>query len=204
MRLSIDLKSGLRLVTEVDDAHAECGRELLGRLMAPAAMLAGSGTVDLEVAWTTVRLSATADEVVAEEPDYARDASRFTPSLAVTCRTLDMQRKVLQTVGVDGEPVTAEQYVRVSRDAMNSTSVAGYRHRDLEAPFSGWQIVSAAAADENAFGMHTVRELAASCLVWIVAMVLPVGWSFRCVGHTLVEGVSPEGRIYELLESVDV
>lgn len=203
MRLAVDLPSGRSLLTEVDDSLTDCGRELLGRLVAAAATLAAGGTIDVDVAWTTIRLSATADGVIAEEPDYAHP-DRFTRSLSVTCRILDMQREVLRTVGAHGEPVTARQYVRVSREAMRSTSVVGYRDRDLEAPFTGWRIVSAASTDETEFGMHTVRELAACCLVWIVAMVLPVGWSFRCVGHTLVEAVSPEGQAHELLVSVDV
>ncbi len=204
MRVSIDPPSGAALVTEVDESQAECGRELLGRLAAPAATLAGSGMVDVDISWTTIRLRATPGEVVAEEPDYAGDAGHFTPSLSVTCHILDMQRDMLLTVGVDGEAVASDQYVRVARDAMDSTSVVGHRLPELEAPFTGWQIVSAGTPDEAEFGQYAVRELARSHLVWIVPMVLPTGWSFRCVGHTLVEALSPQGQTFELLASVDI
>jgi hypothetical protein len=204
MRVSVDPPSGAPLVTEVDESQAECGRELLRRLVAPAATLSGSGMVDVDISWTTIRLRATADEVVAEEPDYAGDTGRFMPSLSVTCHVLDIQREMLLTVGVDGEAVAADQYVRVSREAMHSTSVVGHRQPEPEAPFTGWQMVSAGTADDTEFGQYAVRELARSRLVWIVPMVLPTGWSFRCVGHTLVEALSPQGQTYELLASVDV
>jgi hypothetical protein len=92
MRVSVDPPSGAPLVTEVDGSQADCGRELLRRLVAPAATLSGSGMVDVDISWTTIRLRATADEVVAEEPDYAGDTGRFTPSLSVTWHILDMQR----------------------------------------------------------------------------------------------------------------
>lgn len=204
MRVSIDPPSGAPLVTEVDESQAECGRELLRRLGAPAATLAGSGMVDVDISWTTIRLRATPDEVVAEEPDYAGDAGHFTPSLSVTCHILDVQRDMLLTVGVDGEAVAPDQYVRVSRDAMQSTSVVGHRQPDPEAPFTGWQIVSAGTADEAEFGQYAVRELARARLAWIAPLVLPTGWAFRCVGHTLVDALSPQGQTFELLVSVDV
>jgi hypothetical protein len=204
MRVSIDPPSGAPLVTEVDESQAECGRELLGRLVAPAATLSGSGMVDVDISWTTIRLRATGDEVVAEEPHYAGDTGRFTPSLSVTCHILEMQREMLLTVGVEGEAVAPEQYVRVSRDAMHGTSVVGLRQPESEAPFTGWQMVSAGTLEETQFGQYAVRELAHSRLVWIVPLVLPTGWSFRCVGHTLVEAQSPQGQAFELLLSVDV
>ena len=204
MRVSIDPPSGAPLVTEVDESQAECGRELLRRVVAPAATLPGSGTVDVDIAWTTIRLRPTADEVVAEEPDYAGDAGRFTPSLSVTCRILELQREMLRAVGVEGEAIAADQYVRVSDDAMHGTSVVGLRQPDPEVPFTGWQLVTAGISDETEFGQYAVRELAQSRLAWIVPLVLPTGWSFRCVGHTLVEALSPQGQTFELLVSVDV
>jgi hypothetical protein len=205
MRLSIDLPSGQPLTTEVDDAHAARAHELLARLVEPAAMLADRDTSESELDWATVRLRAHAGAVVAEEPDYSRDPSRFVPSLSVTCRVFDAQQMVLGAVGVDSQPVAAHQYVRVSLAAMSSISVVGYRQRDLEEPFTGWQLVStASAADDEVSGQYTVRELAEQHLAWIVAMVLPDGWSFRCVGSTVADCVSPEGRTYELLASLDV
>lgn len=204
MRVSIDPPSGAPLVTEVDESKADCGRELLRRLVAPAATLSGSGTVDVDISWTTIRLRATADEVVAEEPDYAGGTGRFTPSLSVTCHILELQRDMLRAVGAEGEAVAADQYVRVSRDAMHGTSVVGLRQPDPEAPFTGWQLVTAGISDETEFGQYAVRELAQSRLAWIVPLVLPTGWSFRSVGHTLVEALSPQGQTFELLVSVDV
>ena len=204
MRVSIDPPSGAPLVTEVDESKADCGRELLRRLAAPAATLSGGGTVDVDISWTTIRLRATADEVFAEEPDYAGGTGRFTPSLSVTCHILELQRDMLRAVGAEGEAVAAGQYVRVSRDAMHGTSVVGLRQPDPEAPFTGWQLVTAGISDETEFGQYAVRELAQSRLAWIVPLVLPTGWSFRSVGHTLVEALSPQGQTFELLVSVDV
>lgn len=205
MRVSIDLPSGRPLTAEVDDAHAARGHELLARLRKPAATLADRGTVDCELDWATVRLRATADAVVVTEPDYARDPAHFVPSLSVTCRVFDFQQMVLQAVGVDGQPVAAHQHVRVSLAAMRSTSVVGNRQPELEEPFTGWQLVStASAADDKVGGLYTVRELAAHRVAWILGTVLPVGWSFRCVGSTLADGVSPAGRTHAFLISLDV
>jgi hypothetical protein len=204
VRLSLDLPSGRALATEVDEAHAVRGRELLARLLEPAAALADREAVDHELDWATVRLSANGAEVVVGEPDYAGDPGRFVPSLSVTCRVFDGQQAVLDAVAVDGQPVAAHQHVRVSLAAMSSVSVVGHRHPETEEPFTGWQLVSTAPEDDESAGLYTVRELAAHRLVWITAMALPVGWAFRCVGNTLVDGVSPAGRTHELLISLDV
>jgi hypothetical protein len=204
MRLAVDLPSGRPLTSEVDEAHAARGREVLTRLVESAGTLADRATVDIELDWATVRLSAAPDAVIAEEPEYARDPSRFVPSLSVTCRVFDQQQNVLRAIGIDGQSVAAHQYVRASLAAMNSTSIVGYREADREEPFAGWQLVSTEAlADCDASGQYSVRELAEHRLAWIVAMVLPTGWSFRCVGNTVADALSPTGQTYELLLSVD-
>jgi hypothetical protein len=204
MRLAVDLPAGRPLTTEVDEAHAARGHEVLTRLVESALALEDHATVDTELDWATVRLRAMPDSVIAEEPEYSRDPNRFVPSLSVTCRVFDQQQTVLRTVGIDGQPVAAHQYVRVSLAAMNSTSIVGYREADLEEPFTGWQLVSTEApAEADASGQYTVRELAEHRLAWIVAMVLPTGWSFRCVGNTVADAVSPTGQTYELLTSLD-
>jgi hypothetical protein len=205
MRLSADLSSGRTLVTDVDDTLATCGRELLAELTSAARELSDAGVVEVEVAWAIVRLHAVGDHVFVEEPDYSHDPSRFTSSLSITCRIVDMQRMLLHRVGADGDYVTAKQYVRVSREAMQSISVVGHRHHDV-APFTGWQIVSARTTDPKGddHGEYAVCELAAHRLAWIVAMVLPHGWAFRYVGNTLVDAVSPQRETHELNLSVDV
>lgn len=205
MRLSIDLPSGRSLVTDVDEAHAACGRELLGRLVPPAAALPDGAAMEVELDWATVRLRANAEEVVAEEPDYPLDPSRTKPSLSITSQVFDLQRQVLQMVGGAGEAVTAGQYIRVSQDGMDSVTVVGFRHQEDEPIFSGWQLVSPGSIAQNeVFGLYTARELAAHRLVWIVALVLAAGWSFRCVGNTLVDAVSPAGQTYTVQASLDL
>jgi hypothetical protein len=205
MRLSADLSPGRTLVTDVDETLAACGRALLAELVPAARELPDGGEADVEVAWAAVRLRAAGDHVCVEEPDYSHDPSRFTSSLSNTCQIAGLQRELLRRVGADGDDVTANQYVRASSGAMQSISVVGHRHRDM-APFTGWQIVSAGTTDPEGgeYGQYTVRELAAHRLAWIVALALPAGWAFRCVGNTIVDAVSPQRRTHELKLSVDI
>ena len=203
MKLSTDLASGKALVSEVAEAGENCGRELLGQLATRAAALSDGDTQIVDIDWTVVRLRAESQTVVAEEPDYARNAGEFVPSLSVTCHILGLQRKLLGTLNAEDQPVGGQQYARVSLEALRAASVVGHRLKDDEKPFTGWQIVSTAPVRNQNYGLYSIRELAAQRLEWLVAMRLPTGWSFRYVGRTLVDCVSLAGRTFELNLSVE-
>lgn len=205
MRMSKELSSGRQLVIEVAEDQTDCGRKLLSQLATRADSVAVGEAVEVDACCTTVRLRSGKHEVVVEEPDYAQDPSRFIASLSVTCLISDSQQRLLHELGVNEDHVAASQYLEVSQEAMRSVSVVGYRREDQEEPFTGWQIVATTgAAAEDSWGMYSVRELAAHRLVWIVPLVLPVGWSFRCVGNTLVDCVSPARQTHPLNISIDI
>jgi hypothetical protein len=203
MRLSIDVSSGKLLVSDVDETQEACGRDLLGRLATRASTLSGEESVSVDIDWATLRLRANSRLVVAEEPDYLRDPKHFVPSLSITCLIFVAQQRLLRMLHVNDQPVKARQYARVSRDAIQAVSVVGYRHKEVEAPFTGWQVVSTMPPQERIWGLYSIRELTAQRLVWLVAMNLPTGWAFRFAGNTLMECVSPEGVTHELNFSVD-
>lgn len=205
MRLSVDLRTGKRLVAEVDATQEATGREILNELAAIADAPGMADAIEVELDWSILRLHGIGQEVLVEEPDYMHNPRRFIPSLLVTCSVFDAQQQLLRELEIDGDPATAQQYARVSREALQSTSVVGYRHTEAEAAFCGWQIVSAGSPiDQQTFGQYAIHELAAQRRAWIAAMVLPAGWSFRCVGNTVVDCVSPMGRTYKLQLSVDI
>jgi hypothetical protein len=120
-------------------------------------------------------------------------------------RIAELQRELLGAVGTQGEPMGPGQYVRVARAALESVSVIG-RHAADEPPVTGWQIDPArsAGSDAGLYGQFDVAELMEERPVWAVAVALPVGWSFRCVGNTIVEARSPEGSAYDVMLSVDL
>jgi len=100
--------------------------------------------------------------------------------------------------------VAAQQYVRVSNDAMRAIAVAGHRLSESEPSFSGWQIVSATLSGNETHGLYTMRELAGEHLVWLTAMILPTGWAFRFVGNTSIDCVSPARDTYQLMFSIEL
>lgn len=120
-------------------------------------------------------------------------------------RIAQLQRDLLRTVGATGEPAGAGGYIRVARTALEAVSVIGRRYRD-DLPLTGWQIDAAHSAqpDHGVHGQFQLRELIADKPAWVVAAALPVGWSFLCVGNTIVEAVSPDGTTHEPMLSVDV
>jgi hypothetical protein len=152
MRVTIDLPSGKLLASEVGEAQEACARDLLGRLAARASTLAPGETVSVYVGWATLRLSASSQLVVAEEPDYLNNPARFISSLMITCRVFDAQRQLREMLNIVEQPVSAQEYVRVSNDAMQAVSVVGYRHAENEEPFTGWQVVSTAPPEEIKWG----------------------------------------------------
>ena len=104
-------------------------------------------------------------------------------------------RDVTERLGVKPQHVRDDQYVQVSRAAIESLSVVGFRRDDHDEEFTDWEIVATAEDPEAArFGYYSVRELAALHPEWLVAMSLPAGWAFRFDGDTLVDCVSQDGR----------
>ncbi len=119
-------------------------------------------------------------------------------------RIAELQRELLRAVGTHGETIGPGQYIRVARAAFESVSVIG-RHAADEPPVTGWQIDPASAGPEaGPYGQFDVAELMEERPVWAVAVALPVGWSFRCVGNTIVEARSPEGSAHDVMLSVDL
>jgi len=202
MRLELPLPSGSVLVAEIDDTDESAGRELLQRLAPSATSLHDGRFLEVDLDWTAVRLRARGHEVYVEEPDYRRNVADFAPTFVLTCRVFAAQQQMLQALRVKGLPVKAQQFVRVSNDALQSVSVVGVRRPESESLFSGWQIVS--TASDEAHGQYTVRELSGNRLAWCVPLPLPAHWAFRFVGRSLVDAVSPDGKTHALNLSIDL
>jgi hypothetical protein len=114
--------------------------------------------------------------------------------------TVNNQVKALaHRLGVDALPVRDEQYVQVSRAAIQSDSVFGFRREADDGLFTGWEIFSTDEKLELAQnGYYSVRELAALRPEWLIALRLPVRWTFRFAGKTLIDGVSASGETIAL------
>ncbi len=191
-------------MADVDETDDACGRDILARLVSTAGDLREGENREVVIEWAVVRLAATSNLVVVQEPDYRRNPNEFIPSMATTARLFCKQRNILEQLGLSGEPVEASQYARVSTAAFGAVSVLGRRERDPENAFTGWQIESTDPSANDAFGMYTVREIAAKRLIWMAPLALPPGWAFRFVGNTLMDTVSPTGDTHTPLLSIDL
>ena len=104
------------------------------------------------------------------------------------------QGELLSLLGVEGRPVDESNYVHVSDSAERAASVVGVHIAD-QPPFSGWQILATTEAPALAkFGYCTVAELRDAHPAWLLALPLPAGWAFRCVGDTLIDCVFEGGE----------
>lgn len=115
-----------------------------------------------------------------------------------------VQRRLLAALGLtQGAAPAAGDYIRVAEAAFEAGAVTGVRADD-EPPLTGWQIEPAAPAAGLAepvhgpHGQYQLRELLARRPPWLAALVLPAGWSFRCVGRELVEAAAPDGTRHRL------
>jgi len=100
-------------------------------------------------------------------------------------------RQLMHRLNIQPQPVREEQYVQVSITAIDAASVVGFRRREEDGPFTGWEIVATTDVPESArYGYYSVRELAALRPAWLVGLQLPTGWAFRFDGNTLVDCVS--------------
>jgi hypothetical protein len=107
-------------------------------------------------------------------------------------------RRVLEALGAAEQRVHAEQYVHVSSSAIDAPGIVGYRRNEQD-PFTGWEIIATTEDVESAtFGYYSVRELSAKRPEWLIALPLPAGWSFRFVGKTLIDCVSPDGETHPM------
>jgi hypothetical protein len=100
-------------------------------------------------------------------------------------------RQLMRLLNVQAQPVRDEQYVQVSRIAIETASVVGFRRPGEGGMFTGWEIVGTTEDLESAkHGYYSVRELAALRPAWLVALQLPPNWAFRFDGDTLIDCVS--------------
>ncbi len=204
MKKSLSLSSGHELIADVCDDCANIGDELFARLAEPAGRLKSGETATTELDWATVLLRAEEQSIFVDEPDYAYDSSRFVESLRVTSQVFLLQRQLLQMVGAMAQPVAAQNYVRVSDDALRAISVIAHRFAEADPILTGWQVISPASDQNNAFGLYTVRELTVNHLVWCVPFVLPAKWSFRFAGTTLLSCESPNGEKNDVMLPIDL
>lgn len=114
------------------------------------------------------------------------------------------RQRLLAALGLAQGAAPADgDYVRVAEAALQAEAVVGVRGED-EPPLTGWQIEPAAVAAPAAgaapmpHGQYQLRELARLRPAWLAALVLPAGWSFRCVGGELVEARAPDGTRHRL------
>ena len=204
MKLHLRLPSGKTLSAEVADRDAPDDHAWFERLREPAAALGPGQSIELALDWAVLRLEDHADGPRLLEPDYAgTELDRFVPGVAATDRVFGAQQALMRTLRLTPQPVGAEQYLRVSAAALRQVSVVGHRHAESAPEFCGWQIVSVDTDDDEPFGQYRVRELARLRLAWMVALGLPVGWSFRYAGHTLIDCVAPDGHTQAMRLSFD-
>lgn len=205
MKLSLRLPSGKALDAEVQDSGAPPAHAWFERLRAPAAALSPGRSAEVALDWAVLRLEDRGGELQLLEPDYAgANLERFVPGVAATDRVFGAQQRLTQGLHLAPQPVGAAQYVRVAESALNHVSVFGHRQAETAPEFSGWQIVGVGAAEDSPFGQYSVRELAQLRLAWMVALCLPVGWSFRFTGQTLIDCAAPDGSTHAVVLSIDV
>jgi hypothetical protein len=112
--------------------------------------------------------------------------------------------QLARSLNVAAQPVRDADYVHVSDRALGAPAVVGYRNEE-PAPFTGWQIFATSELPEHAaFADSSVAELSAQRPEWLVGLMLPTGWGFRIVGHTLVDCVSPQGITHALRIMVEL
>jgi hypothetical protein len=100
-------------------------------------------------------------------------------------------RQLMRLLNVQAQPLRDEQYVQVSRMAIEGASVVGFRRQAEEGMFTGWEIVDTTEDLASArHGYYSVRELVALRPEWLVALQLPANWAFRFDGDTLIDCVS--------------
>lgn len=204
MKLTRPLDSGLTLVAEVCNECGDLGPQLLERIAPAADRVQVSGTATVALDWATLRLRATNGEVRVGEPEYRSDPAHFTDSMVRTSRVLLIQHKLMRSLGVEAQPVSATQRVRISSDALSATSIVGRRERETDPIATGWQFIAASEEGNQEFGLYTVRQVAEQHPHWCAALALPAGWTFRYVGRTLIDCVSPSGETHKVMLSVEV
>ena len=102
--------------------------------------------------------------------------------------------RLLARMGVIGQPVTDEQYVRLSEQARAASVVFGLRNEENDGPITGWVIVATdVPVDAQTFGYHAVKELAADAYVWATALCLPIGCSFTAINNRTLVCSAPDG-----------
>jgi hypothetical protein len=192
MRASIRLPDGRTLAAEADPALESDARAFLARLAAPAAGLQPGETSLAEWDWVRVRLRASATTVIVTEADEADGAP-----IDLTLQQLAFQAQLLERLGAVGRPLQPGQYSRVAVDAFDAAAVVAERADDPDPLFSGWQ-VSAAVTANDVYGQYTTQELAEARRLWLPALALPPGWSWRIDGNVLTQCRPPDGAVHRL------
>lgn len=120
-------------------------------------------------------------------------------------RIHELQQELASRLGLQPQPLAPAQYVRVETSALQADAVVGRRSDDEQDPFTGWELVPVSGSSAGwEFGQYSASELARLRPAWLVPLCLPMGWSFRCAGDTLVDVVDPQGVTRSMMLKLDV